>query len=178
MKNLKRHTAKKNSNAFFIIFPDKKQYYSNKKNYKFYGIDDKLLFYKDPTKAFGCESGWTLSSKYNKERIGKHNEICPVNSLYGIVPAYKPVNIENDEECLLEFHGYKQRLNKNKCIFDLRNRKIEFTGRDSIGEADVTATITRDLGNGFIEIKPINNKLYVVEFKKLHYHNTPGIWRG
>eukprot|EP01084_Bolivina_argentea_P168750 292570_1 len=174
-EQLKLYETLKKDHSPEELFPDKKQYYINKKNEKLKHFDDKLLIYKHPQRAHLCACNWRYHSKYNKGRIAEHNKTCPVNSPYGIVPVYGPENPENDDEVVFPFIGYKQRLDENKCMFDVKNRKIEFTLGNNI---DVTATIIRDVGNGKVRIKAMNDKCYTIKLKALNYHNTPEIWRG
>ncbi len=75
---------------------DNANYYLNKRNDKYKDIPDALLIYKHPETAYLCEGGWMYSSK-KRSPIEQHNKSCPVYSYYDCVPAYTPINVDNDD---------------------------------------------------------------------------------
>ena len=159
------------------LFPDKLNYYNNlpDKDGKYKNIPEVLLNYKEPQKAYLCKCGWIYSSKYAKERIKQHNKICAINSYYGVVPAFEPIDTNNNNEYIKEFIGYKHRLDSNLCIFDLRNRWIEYTDDTGI---DITTQIIRDIGKGIVLSEDTKGIKRYHTLKHLQYHNTRRIWRN
>ena len=124
--------------------------------------------------AYLCKCGWTYCTKYKKERIAEHNKTCPVNSYYGVVPAFEPKDTSKPENMITEFIGYKERLDNNKCIFDIAGRHIAYT--DASG--DHKGIIIKDMGKGFVLVKDARNIRHVFVLKQLRYHDTVKIWRN
>ena len=131
------------------LFPDKSNYFKNvkEKEKKYKNIPEALLNYKYPQKAYLCDCGWTFSSKYDKKRMKHHNETCAARSHYGVVPAFDPLDTDDNDAYIKEFVGYKSRLKDGKCIFGLRNKWIEYT--DDSGN-DIIAAIICDIGRGIV----------------------------
>lgn len=161
-----------------------KQYEKNKNDNKYKHlltnlISKKLLYYSNPGQGYWCDCGWTYSSKSNTARIKKHNEYCPIKSMYGIVPALPPLNSDYKRNMIdaikAEFVGFTKRLHDKKCMFNLKGRYIQFDNNPhSLQSArikdpdvrktiktyritDFTATerrgqIVDDLGEGWVEI--------------------------
>ena len=159
------------------LFPDKNNYYNNlkDKNTKYKNIPEVLLNYKHPKKAYLCQCGWMFCNKYDKKRIKQHNKTCAIHSHYGVVPAYDPDDINDTDQYIQEFIGYKKRLSENKCIFKLQNRWIEYTDGSGI---DIKTKIIRDMGKGIIVSQDNNDTKRVHKLKDLRYHNTRRIWRN
>ena len=134
-----------------------------------------MLIYKKPKLGYKCDCGWTYCSKYAKERIAAHKKICAVNSDHGVVPALQPKDYKSNPGSLItEFIAYKQRLDNNKCIFDLNGRHIAYT--DATGDHE--GVIISDMGNGIVLVKEECGIRHCFRLKDLKYHNTVKIWRN
>ena len=170
----------KDSTSSNPLYFDNKNYQNNKNKNSIY--DERLWIFKRPQNGFICQCGWLYCNKYNKDRISKHYKICPINSLYGIVPFISKYNNDYDQlsnenvidELCYEYNGYKRRIDNNKCLFKLKGRVIRITTRTG----NKKCIIMKDCGNGYIDLRYINEfrgRKHVL-LKELRFNGTKKIW--
>ena len=158
------------------LFPDKINFWNNIKhqNGKYKNIPQVLLNYKSPEKAYLCVCGWMYSSR-NKDRIQRHNKVCPINSYYGVVPAFEPRDTTDSNSYIQEFVGYKQRVDNGLCMFNLVGRWIEYTDDQ---KHDILTMIIHDDGNGCITTEDRTGHKRRHRLEYLRYRDTMRIWRN
>ena len=66
-----------------------------------------------------------------RKRIDEHKAMqCPIHMPYGIVPALPPQDWNDPQSVMKEFVNCEWRLMNQLCMFDLKDRKIQFDYKD------------------------------------------------